>query len=102
MTRRQIYERNISDTAMEISISRPWREKIFKLKKGEQLTISAERAEELPAYIKDEIVTHRLTYCVGLAEDCPEEFDDGLIVFEFRAEEYPDIVRYSGNNPGVL
>lgn len=102
MTRREIYERSISDTAMEISISAPWREKIFRLKKGEQLTISAERAEELPAYIRDEIVTHRLTYCVGLAEDCPEEFDDGLVVFKFIAKEYPDIVRYSGNNPKII
>lgn len=102
MTRRQIYESSISDTAMEISISRPWREKIFKLKKGEQLMISAERAEELPAYIRDEIILHGLTYYVCLADDCPEEFDDGLVVFKFRTKEYPDIVRYSGNNPKII
>lgn len=102
MTRREIYERSISDTAMEISISRPWREKIFKLKKGEQLMISAERAEELPAYIRDEIILHGLTYYVCLADDCPEEFDDGLVVFKFIAKEYPDIVRYSGNNPKII
>ncbi len=101
MTLKQIYKNNISDTAMEISISNQWRKKIFQLKTGEFLTISYRQPDELPIYVRDEIILHKLTYCVGISDDCPEKFDDGLIIFKFWAKEYPDIVRYSGNNPNV-
>ena len=102
MTLRQIYKNNISDTAMEISISSEWRKKIFQLKKGEILTISYRRPGELPIYVRDEIVRHRLTYCVEIPFSYPEKFDEGLVVFKFWAKEYPDIVRYSGNNPNIF
>lgn len=86
---------------MEVSISSEWRRKIFQLKKGEFLTISYKQPNELPLYVRDEIVLHRLTYCVEIPSSCPEKFDEGLIVFKFWAKEYPDIVRYSGNNPNI-
>lgn len=101
MTLKQIYKNNISDTAMEVSISSEWRKKIFQLKKGEFLTISYKRPDELPIYVRDEIILHKLTYCVEKSSDCPEKFDDGLVIFKFWAKEYPDIVRYSGNNSNI-
>ena len=101
MTLKQVYENNIGDVAMEISISKEWRRKIFRLGKGEFLTISYEQPDLLPSYIKDEIVFYKLTYYVEIPPDCPEKFDEGLVVFKFWAKEYPDVVRYSGNNPNI-
>lgn len=101
MTLKQIYKENITDTAMEVSISNEWRRKIFQLNKGEYLTISYRQPDELPDYVKNDIILHKLTYCVEIPSECPEKFDEGLVVFKFWAKEYPEIVRYSGNNPDI-
>lgn len=97
-----IYERTISDVAMEISIAREWRRKIFKLKENDVLEISFENPLHLPDYIREDMVANKLTFYVKIVKDCPEEFDEGLIIFKFWAKEYPEICSYSGNNPDVL
>lgn len=95
------YKENIEDTALEVSLSNEWRRRIFQLKKGEFLTISYRQPDELPEYVKNDILLHKLTYCVEIPSECPEKFDEGLVAFKFWAKEYPEIVRYTGNNPSV-
>lgn len=99
---KDIYEKIISDVAMEISIMSEWRRKIFKMKEKEVLEISYENPLQLPDYIKDEVVINKVTFYVKIVKDCPEKFDEGLIIFKFWAKEYPEICSYSGNNPDVL
>lgn len=99
---KEIYERIISDIAMEISIMNEWREKIFKLKENEILKISFENPLQLPDYVRDDVVTNELTFYVKIVKECPEKFDKGLIIFKFWAKEYPEICSFSGNNPNVL
>ena len=45
-----IYEKIISDVAMEISIMSEWRRKIFKMKEKEVLEIGYENPLQLPFY----------------------------------------------------
>ncbi|MBR4086034.1 MAG: hypothetical protein IKK33_17305 [Lachnospiraceae bacterium] len=97
-----IYERTISDVAMEISIAREWRRKIFRLKENDVLEISFENPLHLPDCVREDMVVNKLTFYVKIVKDCPEEFDEGLIIFKFWAKEYPEICSYSGNNPDVL
>ena len=97
-----IYERTISDVAMEISIAREWRRKIFKLKENDVLEISFDNPLHLPDYIREDMVANKLTFYVKIVKDCPEEFDEGLVIFKFWAKEFPEICSYSGNNPDVL
>ncbi len=97
-----IYEKIISDVAMEISIMSEWRRKIFKMKEKEVLEIGYENPLQLPFYIRDEVVKNKLTFYVKIVKDCPEKFDEGLIIFKFWAKEFPEICSYSGNNPDVL
>ena len=101
MNRRNIYKKIISDVAMEISISNYWRKKIFRLDKDSKLYISKENANVLPEYIKEDVLNNDLEFSVRITDSCEEQYDDGLIIFEFLSEEYPDIKSYSGNNPDV-
>ena len=102
MERKEIYNNIISDVAMEISISHYWRKLIFALGENEKLCISKKDANELPSYIKQDIIENDLKFNVKISDSSNESFDEGLVVFEFSSDEYPDIVSYSGNNPGVI
>ena len=97
-----IYEQIISDVAMEISIMQEWRREILKLKEGEFLEISYLTPNKLPEYIKNDIIQNKLTFYVEKVDKCPEEFDEGLIIFKFWSKEYPEICSFSGNNPYVI
>lgn len=99
---KEIYEKIISDVAMEISIASEWRRRIFKLKENEVLEISFENPLDLPNYIREDIVANKLIFYVKIVKDCPEKFDDGLIIFKFWAKGHPEIYSYSGNNPDVI
>ena len=102
MDKREIYNNIISDVAMEISISHYWRKLIFALGENEKLCISKKDANELPSYIKQDIVENDLKFNVKISDSSNESLDEGLVVFEFSSDEYPDIVSYSGNNPKLL
>lgn len=97
-----IYKKIISDVAMEISIASEWRKKIFEMKENDILEISFNAPLQLPQYIREDIVKNELTFYVRVVKECPEEFDEGLVIFKFWAKEYPEICSYSGNNPDVL
>lgn len=96
--REKIYADIISDVAMEVSISEIWRKRIFSLKGNDILEISFEDKTELPEYIKNDIIENKLAFTVQIVNECNEKFDDGLVIFKFCSEEYPDIISYSGNN----
>jgi len=43
------------------------------------------------------LVMNDLHFYITKVLECPEEFDEGLIIFKFESLEFPEIVRYSGN-----
>ena len=67
-----IYKKIITDVAMEISIAREWRRKIFENQEDDILEISDENEINLPDYVKETIVKNKLTFCVQIDKDCPE------------------------------
>ncbi len=102
MEREQIYSDNISDIAMEISISHVWRERIFALKGGEVLKLSANDKDIIPEYIRDVIVDNQLSFTIQIVDKYEEEYDEGLVIFKFSSDEFPKITAYSGNNPLII
>ena len=99
--RKQIYMECIDDVALEISISRVWRKRIFALKPGEVLRLSF-RDADIPEYVKDIITQNELTFEIRSVHSDEQQFDEGLTVFRFSSQEYPDVVSFSGNNPSVI
>jgi len=51
-----IYKKIITDVAMEISIAREWRRKIFENQEDDILEISDENEINIPDYVKETIV----------------------------------------------
>ena len=86
----------------EISLDKKWRRSIFSSKENEKIIISYLDADGIPLYIKKRIVQERLEFFVSRINRCEEIFDEGMVIFMFQSKEFPDIVRYSGNNPEVL
>ena len=102
MNKKDIYIKCINDVALEISIDKYWRKKLFELENEDFLEISYEWPKTIPKYVKDIVVDNKLSICVKKSNDCKETFDEGLIVFEFWAKEYPEIRCYTGNNLSVI
>ena len=100
--RERIYSDNISNIAMEISISHVWRKRIFALKGGEVLKLSANDKDIIPEYIRDVIVDNHLSFTIQIVEKCEEEYDEGLVIFKFSSDEFSKITAYSGNNPLII
>lgn len=100
--RKALYRSSIEDVTLEISLDKKWRGSIFSLKENEKIIISYLYADEIPAYIKKKIVQERLEFFVSKLNRCEEIFGEGMVIFMFQSKEFPDVVRYSGNNPEVL
>ncbi len=74
--RKKYYNDIIEDVVMEISLDKAWRERLFLSEENKRFLISYCRMDEIPCYIKKQI-------------------------FLFWSKEFPEITRYSGNNPQV-
>ena len=98
---KKLHKKYLDDILMDISISNKWRNEIFNLQKGQHLIINKESSIPLPSYIKHPIIQYNLQYIVCIVETCPEYFDEGLIIFQFSPKMFPNVKRYSGNNPDV-
>jgi hypothetical protein len=99
--RKKIYMDCIDDAALEYSISKVWRKRIFALDRGEVLRIGASD-EYIPEYVREIITQNGLYFDVRLAQSGEADFDEGLVVFRFSSHEYPDVVSFSGNNMNVV
>lgn len=100
--RKKIYKELIEDVALEISLDTNWRKKIFELLPDVKIEISYLNSMELPKYIQKEMVKNKLEFLVMKENSCEEYFDNGLEIFKFQSKEYPEIVRFSGNNPNII
>ena len=99
--KKKIHKRFIEDIVYEISITNQWRNAIFNLSQNQHLLINKDSVLPLPPYIEPFIRKYNLQYAVSVVEKCPENFDDDLVIFKFSPKIFPDVKRYSGNNPDV-
>ena len=99
---KKLHKKFIDDIVYEISVSHHWRKEIFSLETGQFLLINKDSVIPLPAQILPLIKRYNLQYAVCIAEVCLEQFDEGLVVFEFSSRVNPKLKRYSGNNPIVV
>lgn len=98
----ELHRLYLEDTTIEISQDSFWRKKIFEGCYDEKFLITYKVISEIPQYLKNPLEQHKLEYFVSKVRDCPEKFDNDLIIFKFEAKEFSDLVMYSGNNPKVL
>ena len=98
---RRVLERRVID----LSTVSFWRARLFSAPLGQEFPLDAEHLEGVPDALARDVRRHRLRY--QAARVLPEEAEPwlsegGLVIFRFRAREFPAVAVYSGNNPDVL
>lgn len=100
MNRKRLYKRYISDVALDISCDAAFREKLAAAPYGTRFEVSAKTAPQCE-YLREAFEKGLVYYVTKVhADQIREKFDEGLVIFEFTASEYTDVVKYTGNNFG--
>lgn len=99
--RKRLYKELIEEIALEISLDAFWRKKILRLPYGEKVDITYRNPTEIPKYILNDIIFHKLEFEVMRVASCREYFDKELEIFKFQSKDFPVIIRYTGNNPKI-
>ena len=92
----KLYKRHIADVVIDISQVEYWRQRLFSERYDKKFLISSD-SENIPKFLKNVLLGHSLQFLVSKVIECPEQFDDGCIIFKFESVEFPEIVMYSGN-----
>lgn len=90
---------------IDLSQRSEWRRRLFGAEEGEIFRISADELGERDAKLAAIMRKYRLRFSVCVAEPPLAEAwlgDDGMVVFKFWADDYPELKRFSGNNPDVI
>ena len=97
----KLYEKYLADVAIEVSQDSLWRKRLFKQQYNEKMLITFKELEEVPCRLWTIFSQYGLEFFASKVDSCPQQFDEGLIIFKFEAKGFPHLVRYSGNNPNV-
>ena len=90
----------IDDIVLDISQSKCWRQLLFSADYNQKFLINADTVCEYPTHFvgtKNMIINHKLQFYVSKVLECPEDFDEGAVIFKFESAEFPEVMRYSGN-----
>lgn len=102
--RKKMHRKHIWIVCLEASLSPKWRDKLFRSKEGDVFDFTrsdlAEFLEHDPHLRK-----YRFHFSVKVAPKSSSplwmQIDPGVI-FEFRANEFPEVCTYSNNNPDTI
>ena len=101
-SRYELHKEYIADVCLEISQASYWRALLFSSDYYMKIIIDLSSLSYIPDYVKDAFQQHSLKYYVSKVTEPSKKFDIGLEIFKFEACEYPDLIRYSGNNSDVI
>lgn len=96
--RKKIHKKYLEDVTLEVSMSKIWRNRLFESDYEEGYLLSIENKNDIPQYLAKIFNMYNLKYIVTKVKSCPEYFDEGLVVFKVNSKDFPNLVRYSGNN----
>ncbi|MDF2568886.1 MAG: hypothetical protein K0R55_490 [Sporomusa sp.] len=88
----KLHEKYLEDVATEISQDNVWRKKLFEGQYNEPFLITFKELEELPFHLWSNFSQYGLEFFVTKIYLCPEGFDEGFAIFEFKAKEFSHLV----------
>lgn len=96
----------LENAIVDLSQSAKWRERLFASRDNVLVSINADNSEGLPQVAKNAIEKYDLEYtaCKVPKDQALEPWlaEDGLVLFEFKAKDYPSVIMQTGNNPDVI
>lgn len=90
---------------VDLSQKSYWRKRLFDAGLYELFIIDRDHLEGVPLPLAGVIRARNLKFEVSKVDlaQAPEWMRaDALVIFRFRAVEFPSLVTYSANNPGVV
>jgi hypothetical protein len=102
---RKKWHKEVLPDLVDLSQRSFWRARLFQASLGESYPVDSDHLDGVPARLAGAICARHLRF--EIAKVAPEETEPwlsegGLIVFRFRAREFPSVALYSGNNPEVI
>ena len=98
----KLHEKYLEDVVIEVSQDSLWRKRLFEGEYNERLLITFKELEELPCPLWTTFSRYGLEYFVSKVHSCPEEFDEGVVIFKFEAKEFSHLLMYSGNKQSEI
>lgn len=91
---------------IDLSQDPRWRERLFNSEYNSEFPIDSENCEGLWESAITALGKYGLGYTVSKVPESqavePWLVEGGLVVFEFKAKEYPTVRMQTGNNPDVI
>jgi hypothetical protein len=98
----KLHEKYLEDVTREVSQDPFWRKRLFEGECNDRFLITYKELEELPGPLWTIFSQYGLEFFVSKVHSCPEEFDEGLVIFKFEAKEFSHLVSYSGNKQNEI
>lgn len=93
--KKKLYRKFLYDLIYELSSSDLWRKKINRTSHENRICINRSNCENIPAYLREKIVSYNLSYDVYKVEKNQE-----YIAFRFESTSFSDqVYDFSFNNP---
>lgn len=103
--RKKLHHAELHRQVVDLSQVSYWRQRLFDSEVDRTFPIDRDHLEGVPASLAKAIRARNLRFEVSKvdARDAPSWLSDGgLIIFRFRSVEFPSVVSFTGNNPGVV
>ena len=103
--RRKLHRQALTDVLFGASVSYVWRARLYEAGVGVELLVDASTLDDVPSSVHDAVRRGHLRY---RAARVPHEWTrgwagyDAYVMFRLRAEEFPDVVGFSANNPATI
>lgn len=102
---RKLHRRYLELGVIDASQDSNWRRKLFGAADRDLYIIDAQNCAGLPESVAYGIRRYGLSYTVSKVPQGVTPFREcdwaGFVFFRFAARRYPDLVRFSANNPDV-
>jgi hypothetical protein len=101
-TDKELHQKFLADIRCDVSQHRDWRIRLFDHAVNTKFEITPESIADNYKKLSENIAKYNLKYIVEKvrSEEGSEATKD--VVFKFYPKNYPELVKYSFNNPGVL
>lgn len=93
----QLHEKHLEDVVREVSQDSLWRKRLLEGPSNVPFLLTYKEFDELPCRLWNTFSQYGLEFFVSRVDSCPEEFDEGVIIFKFEAKNFSNLIRYSGN-----
>ncbi|MEP1630874.1 MAG: hypothetical protein ABJI60_11745 [Kangiellaceae bacterium] len=92
---KKLHQKYLADVRCDVSQHSGWRVRLFDNAENTKFQITSESVRDVFQSLSDNIAKHNLKFIVEKVQNC----DSKDVTFKFYPENYPEMVKYSFNNP---